>query len=307
MNDYETEQGKAALRQKELDLTPNQCEFAESLGVDWQSADSLAGVLQGVEHELGQRNIQELIRWFLLSVYRHDRNGKWERPQDSDLSEDEQYRLTAKLADSDEYKLSLLTVLKDSRCRYTLLRFGKSRNPARRILSNTTKAFKQAQQLLREQELLPRITARKAAASVEERAGTGKLETSAPVEGAVTSEVGPGDEPAMSPDSGERPLSEQESVNATAVNRRAARRGFQESRGDDSDTPLQSVALAAQAETEDDALSEEEFEELDKALRGAADSSAQRWSYNTNEERFSLLLGVLAGSAACVLVLWLFY
>jgi len=307
MNDYETEQGKAALRQKELDLTPNQCELAESLGVDWQSADSLADVLQGVEHELGQRNIQELIRWFLLSVYRHGRNEKWERPQDSDLSEDEQYRLTAKLADSDEYKLSLLTVLKDSRCRYTLLKFGKSRNPARRILSNTTKAFKQAQQLLREQELLPRITARKAATSVEERAGTENLETSAPVEGAVTSEVGPGDEPAMPPDSGEQPQSEQESVNTTAVNRRAARRGFQESRGDDSATPVQFVAVAAQAETEDDALSEEEFEELDKALRGAADSSAQRWTYNTNEERFSLLLGVLAGSAACVLVLWLIY
>ncbi|MDA0689983.1 MAG: hypothetical protein O2948_15230 [Proteobacteria bacterium] len=323
MDEHESEQGEAGLRQKELDLTPNQREFAESLGIDWRSSDSLTAVLQRVEHELGQRNIHELIRWFLLSVYRHAHKGKWERPQDSDLTEDVQYRLTDQLAGSDEYKLSLLTVLKDSRCRYTLLKFGKSRNPARRTLSNTTKAYKQARQLLLSQEMLPLVAASKAIKPAENPASiesSKTIESSESSESKASSDRIEGGEYKENCDSKaidvllpQQPHAGQEfpareSASATAVHRRAARRGFQGGdRVDQGDLAVQSVAAREQAEAAEDALSEEEFEELDKALGSATNSSAQRWTYNTNEERFSLLLGVLAGSAACVLLLWLIY
>lgn len=320
MDKHELEQGNAGLREKELDLTPNQREFAESLGIDWRSADSLTAVLQRVEHELGQRNIHELIRWFLLSVYRHARKGKWERPQDSDLSEDIQYQLTAQLAASDEYKLSLLTVLKDSRCRYTLLKFAKSRSPARRTLSNTTKAYKQARQLLLSQQLLPSVVTRNAPEPSQKPASTHSGKIIESNEDSASSESIEGGEYKKHSDSNgnadpvvqqlpaEQELLARESASATAVNRRAARRGFQASDKVDLDgLAVPPIAVREQAANSEDVLSEEEFEELDKALGDAANSSAQRWTYNTNEERFSLLLGVLAGSAACVLLLWLIY
>ena len=312
MNDNNSEADKLEARQIELDLTSNQRAFAESLGVDWFSAEALSDVLQGIEQELGQRNIQEMIRWFLLGVYRHSVKGKWERPDDSGLSQDAQYRLSKKLADRDEYKLSLLTVLKDIRCRYTLLKFGKSRNPARRTLSNTTKAYKQAQQLLREEGFLPPVSAKKT--GVPNITATAQ----AVAEGVVGKESdasGQGEqsgEPASEQKSNQASLaSERESSAATAVKRRAARRGFQGIRAgeqSDKDTPsLNAVAESPRADTEEDSLTEEEFEELDKALGGSGNSSVQRWTYNTNEERLSLLLGVLAGSAVCVLMLWLIY
>ncbi len=309
MNDNKSEADELEARQIALDLTNNQREFAESLGVDWSSAEALSDVLQGVEQELGQRNIQELIRWFLLGVYRHSVKGKWEHPDDSGLSQDAQYRLSMKLADRDEYKLSLLTVLKDIRCRYTLLKFGKSRNPARRTLSNTTKAYKQAQQLLRDEGLLSPVAAK----------STDKAKIAAPTE-AVAEGKGAAeqsersDETETEQNSNQTSLTserERKSTAATAVKRRAARRGFQGIRQDeqaDRDAMfLQAVAESPQVNSEEDSLTEEEFEELDKALGSSGSSSVQRWTYNTNEERFSLLMGVLAGSAVCVLMLWLIY
>jgi hypothetical protein len=53
------------------------------------------------------------------------------------------------------------------------------------------------------------------------------------------------------------------------------------------------------------AMSEEEFAELEEELSSSKKSAATNWTYETNEDRLSLVLG-LAGGGFCALLLWMF-
>jgi hypothetical protein len=53
------------------------------------------------------------------------------------------------------------------------------------------------------------------------------------------------------------------------------------------------------------AMSEEEFAELEEELSSSKKPAATNWTYETNEERLSLVLG-LAGGGFCALLLWMF-
>ena len=270
MIDDGLERSDSSLSELQLDLTSNQIQFAESMGVDVGSAESVESVMQQIERALGQQNIRELTRWFLMSVYRHGMKAKWNELADSGLSETAQQELVDQLVASDEFKQSILTVLKDVRCRYTLLSFGKTRNPANRSLANSTKAFKQARQVLRDADLI-KSPGKKSAASAKK-----------------------------SPQASDGA----DKAHDMAASRRAARRGY-------SVQPLEQEPAweqpPATKSAQDDQLSDEEFDELDKVLKEGGESSGQRFTYQTNEERLSLLLGVLAGFAACVVLLWVIY
>ncbi len=270
------EQPVANMDDQGLDLTHNQLQFAESLNVDVNSADSLESVIQQIERALGQRNIRELTRWFLMSVYRHSLRAKWNDLADSGISESTQTELVDELVASDDFKQSILTVLKDIRCRYTLLTFGKTRDPANRSLANSTKAFKQARQLLRDVKLLK---------------SAGKKSSKSR---AVSEQT----------DNGTEAVDDLSQAQGMAVNRRAARRGYS------MQLPEEEPAWEKPPSTrtsQEDPLSDEEFQELDKVLKEGGEGSGQRFTYNTNEERLSLLLGVLAGFAVCVVLLWVIY
>lgn len=258
-----------------LDLTRNQLQFAESLNVDVKSADSLESIVQQIERALGQRNIRELTRWFLISVYRHLLRAKWDDLADCGIDEATQAELVDELVASDDFKQSILTVLKDVRCRYTLLTFGKTRDPANRSLANSTKAFKQARQLLRDVELVKPV-AKKPKSRAQSNHSIARNES----------------------------IGDTTQTQGMAVNRRAARRGYSAQSSEESPAWEKPPS---KKDSQDEPLSEEEFQELDKALKEGGKSSGQRFTYNTNEERLSLLLGVLAGFAACVVLLWVIY
>lgn len=243
------------------DLSEHQIAFANSLGVDWESAASVRDAVLQIEQNLGQKSLREMARWFLLSVLQHLHNADWGDIDNSGLENELHYELADHFLSSDEYKQSLLTVLKDPRFRFTLLGFAKGRNPSRRVLSTSTKAYRQAREILLENGLVD------------------------------TSQVSR---------RGRRPARKTK-FEETPINRRAARRSQL--------SPELSVKINVVSPTEktsnSSAMSEEEFAELEQALDKSEMSEGQAWTYETNEERLSLFLGILGGACFCLLVLWM--
>ncbi len=85
------------------------------------------------------------------------------------------------------------------------------------------------------------------------------------------------------------------------VDRRAARRGY-------FDEELVAALVgteASQVHEEHQNISDEEFAALDAKL-GELDSPPENWTYNTAEDRFSLLAGLILGCAVFAVVIWLF-
>ncbi len=242
-------------------LSAHQIAFASSLGLQCESNDSVGGTVLKIEQRLGQQSMREIARWFLLSVLQHLHNTEWSEVEESGLSVDDQYALAEAFIETDEYKQSLLTVLKDPRFRFTLLGFAKGRNPERRILSMSTKAYRQARDILLEKGL------------VDTEQATRR---------------------------GRRPARNKPAI-STAVNRRATRRGMLP----DGNSLQIDVPKPVAAEPTEEDMSEEEFAELEKVLDDGKVEGGQPWTYQTNEERYSLILGILAGACVCVLAIWL--
>ncbi|MCG8414802.1 MAG: hypothetical protein MI746_11345 [Pseudomonadales bacterium] len=242
-------------------LSAHQIAFASSLGLQCEANDSVGDTVLRIEQSLGQQSMREIARWFLLSVLQHLQNTEWTEVEESGLSIDDQYALAESFIERDEYKQSLLTVLKDPRFRFTLLGFAKGRNPERRILSMSTKAYRQARDILLEKGL------------VDAQQATRR---------------------------GRRPARKKAAV-STAVNRRATRRGMMP---DGNTLQIDVVEPVAVQPAEED-MSEEEFAELEKVLDDGKLEEGQPWTYQTNEERYSLMLGILAGACVCVLAIWL--
>jgi len=57
-----------------------------------------------------------------------------------------------------------------------------------------------------------------------------------------------------------------------------------------------------------ESMSEEEYTEFDKAFSDTGDQAEQRaWSYESNDERLSLLLGLVAGLAMVAIMVLIFF
>ena len=85
------------------------------------------------------------------------------------------------------------------------------------------------------------------------------------------------------------------------VDRRAARRGyFDEELVDALAGPVKS-----KVHEEQQVISDQEFAELDAKL-GELDSPPENWTYNTAEDRLSLLTGLVLGCTVFAIVIWLF-
>lgn len=246
-----------------VDLSSFQIEFARSLGLEPANDEAGPAFVQRLEQHLGQESMLQLARWFLMSVLQHLQGSAWQSIHVAGIDESQQYALAREFVARDEFKQSLLVVLKDPRFRFTLVSFAKTRNPEKRVLSSTTKAFRHGKEILQRNGLVgPQTSKRKTRRSTVKKS------------------------PRVD----------------TAVNRRAARRI---SLAQSSDTMLNDNPHTLDAAASGN-MSEEEFVELDKAL-GAGDLKAgQAFTYNTNEERFSLLMGALAGAGVFLLALLLF-
>lgn len=245
----------------EISLSAHQIAFASSLGLQCEEGDSVGETVLRIEQSLGQQSMREMARWFLLSVLQHLQNTEWEEVEESGISVEDQYSLAEAFIERDEYKQSILTVLKDPRFRFTLLGFAKGRNPDRRILSMSTKAYRQARDILLEKGLVD--------AQQASRRGRRPAKT----------------KPAVS----------------TAINRRATRRGMMP----DGNSLQIDVVPSSTTESSEEDMSEEEFAELQKVLDDGKVEQGQPWTYQTNEERYSLMLGILAGACVCFLMIWL--
>ncbi len=102
---------------------------------------------------------------------------------------------------------------------------------------------------------------------------------------------------------GRRPAQASAPAVNTVSNRRAARRAISPSPAR-SQSEEKSTAGEHKLSAE---MSEEEFAELDKALDGGKSEDGQPWTYHSNDERVSLLLGALAGATLFVVALWIFF
>ncbi len=246
----------------------NQLTFAAELGIDTEADSNAESLIRQIERQLGQDTILEQSRWYVMSVLRHLKHADWSDPLDSNLETDRQYALAQDNIATDALKKSLQTILKDYRCKFTLVDFGKSRNGRKRILSYTTKAFSRASLLLTEAGL---VEARK-----KNQPQTDSMENSSAVP--TTNSV---------------------------VSRRAARRGYS---GPSSATEIEVEQSAQKPidSTTVQEMSEEEYAELDKAFEDGDQQPMQNWHYKSYEDRISLALGVVAGFGVCAIVLWVF-
>lgn len=267
------------------DISPQQAELANSLGISLDESSDLPQLMLALDKALGQKCLLEQARWFILSVYRHLTKASWDSVTESALSLDQQYELAEIYISSDKFKQSLITVLKDPRTRFTLLGFAKSRNLERRVLSTTTKAFQHAKEILADKELVASKLVKK----------QGQASTNSKSQSEIIAENGSA--PLTRPDT---------EAGSSVVNRRATRRGFADAKhlNDKSDVEAGSVEQASSKA--DQAMSEEEFAELEEELSSSKKPAATNWTYETNEDRLSLLLGLAAGGGFCALVLWIF-
>lgn len=205
----------------------------------------------------GATDLEELARWFLLSVCQHLVGEDWQSPADCPIAPEELAELTQRYLQDRSARQSLLMVLKDSRYRYTLIRFGPSRDHSRLQLSDSTIAYRHARTLLQALLQEPSLTAT------------------------------------------DHALRRPATVNARRAARRAqAATGGGRSRRDQSPDPGPA----------DVGMSDEEYARLEQALATAApaDSDAVPHRYASNEDRLSLLSGLLAGTLLFLLVFWLF-
>ncbi|MDP6537347.1 MAG: hypothetical protein QGG02_13640 [Gammaproteobacteria bacterium] len=256
-------------------ITRDQLELARSIGIGADRQVDLEQLIREIEQELGQDTLLEQSRWFVMSVLRYCSKADWQDIDQSNVSEQQQYELAASYIARDDLKRSLRTVLKDARCRFTLIGFAKSRSVKRRVLSTTTKAFKQAKQLLQEVGLL----------EVHMR--------------------GRSKRPAA--DTGAKLVAKQHTT-GSEINQDAAQAGYFDDSAMDTVDALK-IGSSEPAMSKLDKLSEEEYAELESAIlvREGEMSQQQSQTYSGNENRQSLLMGFTTGCVMLAIVLWLLF
>jgi len=264
---------------------PLQLMLARELEVENADLLSASELIVAIESQLGDQAALEYTRWFLMSVLRHKQKANWKHPDESEFSRDSQYELAGLCLAVPEFVQSIKTVLKGDTCKYALVEFGRSRNPRRQMLSNSTVAYQRALAILEK---------------------TAKLES------------GPSDPVASNTDQLSQKAQVQEKT--TANLRRASRRGFSgdplQSGGQEATVTESSsqAAIENPADSELESrhsrvLSQQEIAELDHAL--SKNPPRRPWHYSlfrfSDEESRSWLLGMLAGFATFGAILILFF
>jgi len=230
-------------------------------------------VVDAIESTLGKTADEERARWFVISVLRHLRKAKWATPIGSDLDDVAQKNLAKDCLAVEGFSSSLRTVTKDARSKFRIVGFASSKKIERGVLATGTKAYKIAANLLREMEL------------VEEQAKRASNKT-------------PPKKKAQ-----DRPPELKEEVEKTVVGRRAKRRGYL----DDEIMSVENSAEATSEEKQAVSMSKEEFADLDAALsKNDTEIIQQNWGDQQNEDRWSRILGLLAGVGFFVFVALLF-
>lgn len=253
-------------------LHPNQITVASGLGLDLTNLDSAAAVAGAIESKLGKKAVEERTRWFVISVLRHLCKAKWADPVDSGLDEARQSSLVKGCLAAEGFSTSLGTVTKDARSQFRFVGFASSKKIERGVLATGTKAYKIASCVILEAGLVDRPA---------------EKVTKKP---AIKKKAKP-------------PQPNLKEVEKTVVGRRAKRRGYNE----DEFTSLADTAAATSSNNQAVAMSEEEFANLNAALsKSDAEIIQQNWGDQQNEDRWSRILGVLAGVGFFAFVLLLF-
>jgi len=249
-------------------LHPNQLTAAAELGLTASEFDSVPAAIEAIEAKLGERALQSRSRWFVISVLRFLRKGKWTELDASGLDEARQRELAEQCLAVTGFAASLKSVTKDHRSRFRIVGFASSKNIERGVLAKGTKAFKIASSVLSEAGL----ASQRAAPSPRKKAT------------AVAA-------------------SESSDAEKSVVARRAQRRGFSAQ----GPTPASAAAQKATEFNQSLTMSEEEFAELDAALnKPDIEVTQQNWEDQGREDRMSRALGVLAGLGFFVFVALLF-
>lgn len=261
-------------------LHPNQISVAAELGLDVAKLNSAAAVVAAIESKLGKMAEEECARWFAISVLRHLRKAKWTELSGSDLDDAKQKNLGKDCLAVEGFSSSLRTVTKDARSKFRIIGFASSKKINRGVLATGTKAYKIAANILTE-------------------AGLVALQTK-PASNKTTSKKKAVDQPLEL-----KPELKQElkKVEKTVVGRRAKRRGYSE----DESINVEDAAEATSEKNQATSMSKEEFAGLDAALsKNDAEIIQQSWGDQQNEDRWSRLLGLLAGVGLFVFVALLF-
>jgi hypothetical protein len=261
-------------------LHPNQISVAVELGLDVAMHSSAAAVVAAIETKLGKVAEQECARWFAISVLRHLRKAKWAEPSGSDLDDAKQKNLANECLAVEGFSSSLRTVTKDARSKFRIIGFASSKKINRGVLATGTKAYKIAASIIIEAGLAARKTQQTTDKTPPKKAADQRSEL----------------KPELKPESKE--------VEKTVVGRRAKRRGYSE---DESIGVEDAVEAATPGKNQTVSMSKEEFAGLDAALsKNDAEIIQQNWGDQQNEDRWSRLLGLLAGVGFFVFVALLF-
>lgn len=277
----------ARLSNSTAGLHPNQSSVALELGLDVAKLSSAEAVVDAIESKLGKAAQEESARWFAISVLKHLRKAKWTDPKGSGLDEATQKNLAKDCLAIEGFSTSLHTVTKDARSKFRIIGFASSKKIERGVLATGTKAYK-------------------IAATVIIKAGIIK----AGIIAAGTIEPGlvePQAEQASNKAAPKKKLKsippEPKAVEKTVVGRRAKRRGYVEAET----MNVVDTAEAASEKNKAVAMSKEEFADLDAALsKNDAEIIQQNWGDQPNEDRWSRILGILAGVGFFVFVALLF-
>ena len=260
-------------------LHPNQSSLATALGLDMAKLSSVAAVVDAIESTLGKVAEEESARWFAVSVLRHLRKAKWSTPRDSDLDDAGQKDLAKGCLAVDGFSASLRTVIKDSRSKFRIVGFASSKKIERGVLATGTKAYKIAVNTIVAAGLAARKT----------KPASYKTTTKKKVD----------PQPQSKSESKPELKDKLKEVEKTVVGRRAKRRGY--SIGES--MPVGDTLKVTSEENQTVSMSKEELAGLDAALgKNDAEIIQQNWGDQQNEDRWSRLLGLLAGVGFFVFV-----
>ena len=265
------------------EISESQRALATALGINIEEGMAISKLVLQIEQKLGDGAQLESARWYVMSVMRHVENAQWTQLEISGLTQDEQYDLAARCLADSEFTQSIKTVLKGANCRFALVDFKRTRNPGKRILTNTTLAFRIAEAAVN--DMLP------VAVNNSEKAVVDQVQIAA-----TSSEAEVVDQAHV--DLSEEPT--------TASRRRASRRGYagetatKTATSNDTGEGAQSVAGPG--------MSPQEYAELEAALTQQQSSARLRrtWLRFGSDESRSWLLGLLAGFILFGAVLLLF-
>lgn len=262
-------------------LHPNQDRVARELGIAVDEMASAEAAIDAVEAMLGSASMELRAHCFVVSVLRHKKKAKWAELDDCELDEKTRRALAEECLGTQGFATSLRTVTKDCRSRFRIVGFASSKNIDRGVLATGTKAYRIAAEVLGRRGFI-------------EAGAAAPKKTRKPVQPSAKPQ--PGSARKFTPDNSQ---GEERSVEG----RRAKRRVHVNDARSQAASAAEQLSSSATAS----AMSEEEFANLDAALSQTDTEIVQQsWDDRRGEERWSRILGILAGAGFFVFVALLF-